>query len=71
MQGIFLCGAGKFGSRSFQFTNELQWILFYTMMFMSCILTSFLYDVTQHDNNKWSTVSLIAISTNRVDEDLF
>ena len=43
----------NFEFRSFQFYRHLQRVLFYTKVFVPCILDSLLYDVTQReiDNN--------------------
>ena len=41
----------KFKFRSFQFYRRLQRVLFYTKVFMSCILYFLLYDVTQCEIN--------------------
>ena len=52
----------KFEFRSFQFYRRLQWVLFYTKLFVSCILGFLLYDVTQRaeiNNKQWRTTSSI------------
>ena len=45
--------AVKFEFRSFQFYRRLQLVLFYTKVFMPCIIDFLLYDVMQReiDNN--------------------
>ena len=49
MQGF--SSAINSGLEAFIFTDYLQWVLFYTKMFLSCIPECLLYDVTQCDNN--------------------
>ena len=39
------------GLEAFSFTDDLDWVLFYTMMFVSYIFDFLLYDITQRDNN--------------------
>ena len=46
---FFFFSAVKFEFRSFQFYRRLQWVLFYTKVFVSCILDFLLYDVTQRE----------------------
>ena len=52
----------KFEFRSFQFYWRLQQVLFYTKVFVSCILDFLLYDVRQRaqiNNKQWQTASSI------------
>ena len=69
--------AVKFEFRSFQFYRRLQQVLFYTKVFMSCILDFLLYDVTQREinNNNEFNYRLCQLasqfSSNREDDDLF
>ena len=52
----------KFEFRSFQFYRRLQRVLFYTKVFVSCILDFLLYDIMQRaeiNNKQWRTVSSI------------
>ena len=54
--------AVKFEFRSFQFYRRLQWVLFYTKLFVSRILGFLLYDVTQRaeiNNKQWRTAGSI------------
>ena len=58
----FVFSAVKFEFRSFQFYRRLQPVLFYTKLFVSCILDFLLYDVTQRakiNNKQWRTASSI------------
>ena len=66
------------GLEPFNFADIVLRVLFYTKVFVSCILDFFLYDVTQPDNNN-GALSIITdfankrvnFSSNRVDDDLF
>ena len=64
IQGFFLRSI-KLG-----FTYDLQWVLFYTMMFVSCIL-DFLFVTTEMTDWELNCQLASQLSTNRVDEDFF
>ena len=54
--------AVKFKFGSFQFYRRLQRVLFYTKVFVSCILDFLLYDVMQRveiSNKQWRNASSI------------
>ena len=69
MQGFF--SAVNLSLEALNFTYDLQRVLFYTMMFMSCILfTSHSMTTTMADCELYCQLAS-QFSTNRVDEDLF
>ena len=60
--------AVKLEFRSFQFYRRLQRVLFYTKLFVSCILDLLLYDLTQRaeiNNKQWRTASSITDFANK------
>ena len=73
----FFFSAVNLGLEAFNFTDDLQWVLFYTMSSCSChaYLTSFY--MTSHSltttmtNCELNCQLTSQFSTNRVDEDLF
>ena len=50
------------GLEAFNFTDHIQQVLFYTKMFMLCILDFLLYEATQHDNNNGRLRALLLTS---------
>ena len=61
----------KFEFKSFQFYRRLQWVLFYTKVFVSCIFDFLLYNIMQREINNNNGELRVQLMTLPISKSIF